>query len=670
VVDGGVLSTTTFGRGSAGNIAVTATEQVLVQGTSDPQGDSTGPTGGPSILISSAENSQVGSGPRNAGDIVVKTPILMVEDGGKISTSTLGGGQGGDIRVEGLDNQPAAAVTIEGEGPYGSSILEARTEGAGNAGEVEITTPVLTVRDGARISTDTRGIGNGGNIEITATGGTVVLQGSGTKGRSSLEASTSFSTGNAGDVTITTQDLRVEDGAEINSRTTGSGRGGNIRVEATNITVRGEVSEDRTPSFPDNIGLIDNDGFVNSGQVFIGSGFRTSGLRAQTKNTGGNTGPGGTITIETKTLTLADGGELNASTFSRGPAGSITLHVDSLNAGSNAEISSKSTLTSSGSGQAGNIVVQGLASPATSVSLTNSSLLTSVSGDGSGGSIMVETGVLTLDNATVSASVKNIPAGSDPTQGVGNVTLSATQEALITNGTVVTAQSDGTRHAGNVTIQAGNQFLSTNSRVTTEANATDADASGGSITVNAQDVIRLRDTTISASVSGNETTSGGNISIDPSLLLMQNSQIIAKASKGQGGNITIIAGTVLADASSSISASSQSGPQGTVNVQAPIQNLSGAMVPMPQAFKATTNLLAERCAARVNAGNTSTFAITTREGLPPEPGGPLSTPLEELDLAVTQTATGPLLLASSAPVAVGPTGEGRLAYATDQVCHR
>jgi len=59
-------------------------------------------------------------------------------------------------------------------------------------------------------------------------------------------------------------------------------------------------------------------------------------------------------------------------------------------------------------------------------------------------------------------------------------------------------------------------------------------------------MIRLRDSTINTSVAGGAWTVGGNITIDPDFIILQNSKIIANAFEGRGGNIRIVAGTFLA----------------------------------------------------------------------------------------------------------------------------
>jgi large exoprotein involved in heme utilization and adhesion len=203
--------------------------------------------------------------------------------------------------------------------------------------------------------------------------------------------------------------------------------------------------------------------------------------------------------------------------------------------------------------------------------------------------------------------------------------------------------------------------------VTTQA----SQASGGNIVVAATEMVRLTDSGISTSVFGGPGSAGGGIFIDPRFILLQNSRIVAQATQGAGGTITLVAGTVLADPSSLISASSQSGPQGTVTVQAPIQNLSGAMVPMQQEYMPATTLLSQRCAARVSDGKVSTFVVTLREGLPPEPGGPLPSPLEDLDRAVTQTDRQSLLVAAaSGSLPIGLIGHRGSPLTSDETCGR
>lgn len=94
-----------------------------------------------------------------------------------------------------------------------------------------------------------------------------------------------------------------------------------------------------------------------------------------------------------------------------------------------------------------------------------------------------------------------------------------------------------------------------------------------------------------------------------------------------------------------MSASSQLGVSGTVNIQSPVQNFSSSLVPLQKNFQSAAALLAQRCAARAAGGQVSTFVMAGREGLPAEPGGFLTSP------AYRTSATG---LAGEEPIAFAP----------------
>jgi hypothetical protein len=76
-----------------------------------------------------------------------------------------------------------------------------------------------------------------------------------------------------------------------------------------------------------------------------------------------------------------------------------------------------------------------------------------------------------------------------------------------------------------------------------------------------------------------------------------------------------------------VSASSEKGISGVVDLRAPVTTLSEAIVPLPQAFVDVTALLPARCAARLSGGTYSSLVVGGRDGLPLEPGGVLPSPL-------------------------------------------
>jgi len=162
----------------------------------------------------------------------------------------------------------------------------------------------------------------------------------------------------------------------------------------------------------------------------------------------------------------------------------------------------------------------------------------------------------------------------------------------------------------------------TKSSMTTEA----TQSSGGKITIttNPTGTVQLTNSTISASVLDG-TGGGGSVTIDPQFVLLQNSQILANAVFGPGGNIFITTNLLEPDATSVISASSQFGQNGTITVQSPIAPASRIIL-LSQKPLIATSLLTLHC-AKLAQGIFSSFAVAGRDSLPAEPSGWLSSPL-------------------------------------------
>jgi len=128
---------------------------------------------------------------------------------------------------------------------------------------------------------------------------------------------------------------------------------------------------------------------------------------------------------------------------------------------------------------------------------------------------------------------------------------------------------------------------------------------------------------------GNPTktnTTGGNITIDPQNVILQNSQIIAQAFAGTGGNITITSGVFLADPTSIVDASSALGVSGAVDIRSPVSNISGIIGRLPESVLAAQTLLRAACAARLAESRVSSFVERGRDHIPVGPEGLLATP--------------------------------------------
>src|SRR5206468_5110394 len=161
------------------------------------------------------------------------------------------------------------------------------------------------------------------------------------------------------------------------------------------------------------------------------------------------------------------------------------------------------------------------------------------------------------------------------------------------------------------------------------------------ITTNPGGMVQLTNSTISASVLDG-TGGSGSVTIDPQFVLLQNSQILANAVFGPGGQIFITTNLLLRDSTSIISASSQFGQNGTITIQSPIAPAS-RIIQLSQQPLIATSLLSQRCAA-LAGGNFSSFTVAGRDSLPAEPGGWLASPLA---LSMSESGDGTLTEAIS-----------------------
>jgi len=316
--------------------------------------------------------STLGAG--NAGTITVNANTVSLTNGAQIASSSqnVAPGAGGSITV----NAPGS-ITISGVGPANgvgsvtftgtpNSGILSTTETAGNAGQISLSTPALTLADGGRISVATEGAGNAGTIVANVgtfgisggarvdsstraggAGGAITVNGTlSIAGAGSGLFSTASSTGNAGAVNVTGPNVTVADGGTIDSSTTAAGAGGAINVSAASkveIANGGSIRADSlgsgltgniTITAGDQIAM--NNGSISTRAVTSDGGNIT--LRAPnvirlgnsqiTTSVESGTGGGGNIFIDPQFVIL-QGSTITANAFG-GPGGSITIIADNF----------------------------------------------------------------------------------------------------------------------------------------------------------------------------------------------------------------------------------------------------------------------------------------------------------------------------------------------------
>jgi large exoprotein involved in heme utilization and adhesion len=324
ITGGGVVQTQTLGQGKAGDIQVTATDDVILSGTdsgllsgsggSNPLlgtagsdirqgGDITITTGSLSVADEAVVDAQTLTNSKG-GDITVNANTLSAVNGGRLLTSTSGGGQAGDITV----NVPE--IQLSGS----TSGLFAQTTSTGSAGNLTLQplgngqTMKVNLQDGAQISASTSGNGQGGNLSVKAPQAVTI------NGNGKVSGETSGA-GAGGNLNIETQRLTIADGATISASTSSKnpeGTGGSIIINAT-------------------------ESFNLTNQA---------SLRAESNGAA----PAGKVTINTPNLTATNGTIATSSELSSG--GDITITADKIRLYGNSDIT---TFVAQGAGGGGDI---------------------------------------------------------------------------------------------------------------------------------------------------------------------------------------------------------------------------------------------------------------------------------------------------------------------------
>ncbi|NER86852.1 filamentous hemagglutinin N-terminal domain-containing protein, partial [Moorena sp. SIO3A2] len=441
----------------------------------------------------------IGSG--KGGNLTINTQSLTIQDGAGITAGTVdteidNPGNGGNLTINATES-----VTLSGKAALATGTLN-----SGNAGNLEVNTPTLTLRDGAVIAADTTG------------------------------------SGNAGQLTINTEQLLVRDGSRIGAATGNTGTGAKITVIASDLVeLVGTAVDDQNTVVPS--GIFANSQFINDASNQLGDAgninIDTEKLIVQdgavvSTSTQGE-GIGGEITIDVNTLEITTGGQLRTTAFGEGRAGNITLNIDKTvvianpNSGLLAE--------TEGAGAGGTITI-------TTPELTlqdEAQISASTSGTGTSGNIVVENAdsVQLADNSSISTEV-NPGAEVNPSPGeeVGTIDIQ-TGKLSLTNGSEITASTSGLGNAGSITIQDAQQVnLNRNSSISTAVN-TKAVGNGGNVDIETKSLSLDQTSTIEANTAGEGN--GGNVDIEiKSLSLDNESKILASTdSKGDAGSITI-----------------------------------------------------------------------------------------------------------------------------------
>jgi filamentous hemagglutinin family protein len=458
-----------------------------------------------------------------------------------------------------------------------------RVFGTGNAADLLVNTSTLTIESGAAISASTFAEGNAGNITINATEALNVTGLGNVRNPTGIFAN-SRGNGNAGNLAIQTGQLRLLQGGSMKVNSEGAGAAGNITVHASEF-VEIDGASPGLESIPE--------------QAEFPSDLGASNLISNLDS--------GRIEVNTRRLSITNGGQILALTLGPGKAGDIFLGVTDLievrGSSDRGNFNSAIANQTQGEGDAGNIHI----STARLLLQNNGSINSDTTSSGNGGTIAIEardidiarghgsesspTGILSgvLPAATGEGGaivirgdrlvVSNGGEISAATLGSGNSgTLDLRiQDTILVTGRHSSAESPsqietgventGTGNSRNIFIETGNLTV----RDGGELSATTSGAgNAGNITINAREKIQAigndsneRSLLAVASLE-NATGRAGSLNLHTPQLVVQDGGTIAVSSfNSTAGNLNITAEELLLD-SGRLSASVASGIAGGI----------------------------------------------------------------------------------------------------------
>lgn len=323
----------------------------------------------------------------NGGNIYIETGRLLLTGGAGIEASTFGAGNAGNIQVKATDFIDLLGESLDGDIPSGIFAQVARdaTSNAGNTGTISLETQRLNVQGGAQILNVARYGAQGGNVNINASEGVYL------SGASQLATASPLDIFRSG-IFVLTEAGTTDNINTLNINTGQLTVADGARITTDNLNIRGDR-------------LIIQDG----AKVAV-------------------TGESGNLVINARSLKLDNQGQLITQTNS-GDGGNITLNLNDR-----LQLSRNSRISTFVGGNGGNIEIN---SPLIIATPNENSDITANAFRGAGGKVTINTqGILGLvvRNRAELAQILNtndpnqIDSASLPSNDI--VTLSQTKPSL------------------------------------------------------------------------------------------------------------------------------------------------------------------------------------------------------------------------------------------------
>jgi large exoprotein involved in heme utilization and adhesion len=539
--------------------------------------------------------------PQDLPGIDISARNLFIENGGTVTTSEFTfNDDSRAIIINVTDN-----VLIKGSSPNqfenpitgtrffsNSAIKTSKTNGIGNAGNIKIRARNVSVLDGGQIESD-------------------ISANSADSARDPQAAPDIFQ-GKSGDIVIDATESIVVNGSSINPLINarfnlyassaistsvsfnGNAQGGKLSLTTGNLQVTngGQISSDVLGR--GNAGEVE----VNArGNITIGGVGRDQGQDYSSSITSrasaSSSGNAGLVRIVADSLNLKDGGKISTNTSAAGNAGKVDVNIS------------------------GDINIDGVSLYGDPSQISSASLGLSPTSKN-------------LRIALFQDAKLNLILAEQATGDGGNVQVTA-KSLRLSNSGKIEASSNGQGLAGNLNVQLRGDLLVNNGEIKTTSEKT----AGGKIDLTARAIVLRNNGNIKTNIASG-SGQGGSITLTaPSgLVLLEDSDILAFAKDGRGGNISLLTPALLTrtyrpstpgselntlDTNGFVDINATGATSGIITLPNlnPLQNNRAEL---PQGLLDADKALSRSCLAR--NPNTGKFYITGAGGIPTQPGDP------------------------------------------------
>ena len=475
----GIAENTNSVATQAGDITINATESVRIVGVGGVFDElQTGIRNNVGDRAVVRDENLTSNATGNGGSIIIDTRSLELEANGKVSTTTFGIGNAGDLNINANNIliNPGSIESLSRESAIGNSgdititvnneiflsdtsVIQTQviSDAEGDVGDININTGTLVLNEFSFILADIPSgtIGNAGNITIDATE-SITLNG----GLSLIISQVGEGgVGNAGEIRITAPDLSMSNSSLIstNVRRDSVGRAGSIFIDVDNLNIdKGAVIDSLTE----------------------------------------NDFSGGNINIDANLVNLTDGGKIVTSSDSTGNAGSINLEVaNTLN------INNENPPNLEDSPFEEQILQNTVAEAGVFASTLEDST-------GDGGRINIKSGSIELINdGSISAATQ---------AGVGgNIIIDAANDIVLRNNSSISAEAFNNADGGNLNIDT--DFIIAFPNGNNDILASSEQGTGGNITINAQSLLGIQERPLSDLT--NDINASSEFNLDGSIII-------------------------------------------------------------------------------------------------------------------------------------------------------